>query len=54
MASFLLIIVVYDRISLGRFSKATLWASLFVVLTNAVRVPIGLSHPWHAMVQHLL
>jgi hypothetical protein len=54
MASFLLIIVVYDRISLGRFSKATLWASLFVVLTNALRVPIGLSHPWHAMVQHLL
>jgi hypothetical protein len=52
--AFMLLIVIYDRISLGRFSKATLWAMLFVVVTNAGRVPLGLSHPWHVLVSHLL
>ena len=47
----LLVMVAYDLVSLRRFSKVTLWASLLVVVVHLTRVPIGLHHPWHALVQ---
>jgi hypothetical protein len=51
---FLVLVIVYDLFSLHRFSKYTMWASLFVVVVHLTRVPLGLSAPWHAMVKHLL
>jgi hypothetical protein len=52
--AFLLLVVVYDLFSLHRFSKYTMWASLFVVVVHLGRVPFGLSAPWHAVVKHLV
>lgn len=51
---FLLLVVLYDLFSLHRFSKYTMWASLFVMVVNLGKVPLGLSAPWHAVVRHLL
>ena len=51
---FLLLVVLYDLLSLHRFSKYTLWASLLVVVVHLGRVPMGLSAPWHAVVRHLV
>jgi hypothetical protein len=51
---FLLPIVLYDLFQLHRFSKTTLWASAVLMAVHLTRVPIGLSHGWHAMVSHLL
>lgn len=52
--AFLLLMVFYDLFSLHRFSKYTLWASLFVIVVHLGRVPLGLSAPWHAAAKHLL
>jgi len=52
----LLLLVVYDLLSLRRIQRATIWAGLFVVIAQAIRVPIGLTHPWLAFagwMQHL-
>jgi hypothetical protein len=51
---FLLLIVLYDLFSLHRFSKTTLWAGALLMAVHLTRVPLALSHPWHAMVGHLL
>lgn len=51
---FLLLIVLYDVFSLHRVSRTTLWASALVVVVHLSRVPVGLSHGWHAVVRHLL
>ncbi len=45
---FLLPIVVYDIVSRGRVQKTTIWASLFVMVVQLVRVPIGFTPVWHA------
>jgi len=52
----LLLLVAYDLWSLRRIHRATIWAGLFVVIAQAIRVPIGLTHPWLAFagwMQHL-
>ena len=51
---FLLLMVAYDLFNLHRFSKTTLWAGALLMAVHLTRVPLGLSHPWHAMVSHLL
>jgi hypothetical protein len=51
---FLVLMVLYDLFSLHRFSKYTMWASVLVVGVHLVRVPLGLSAPWHAAVRHLV
>jgi hypothetical protein len=51
--SFLLLIVLFDLFQLHRVSRSTLWASALLIVVHIVRVPIGLSHPWHALVSHL-
>ena len=45
--AFLLPIVVYDVVSLRRVQKTTIWASLFVMVVQLVRVPIGFTPAWH-------
>jgi hypothetical protein len=46
--TFLLMVVVYDMVSLKRVHKATLWASAFVMFVMLVRIPIAMSPPWQA------
>ena len=46
--AFLLAIVVYDVVSLRRVQKSTIWASLFVMVVQLVRVPIGFTPAWHS------
>jgi general stress protein CsbA len=48
IAAFLLLVVAYDLLSLHRVHKATLWASLLVMVVLLVRIPIAFSHPWQA------
>ena len=51
---FLLLIVLYDVYSMHRVSRTTMWASALLVVVHLARVPLGLTHGWHAMVGHLL
>jgi hypothetical protein len=51
---FLLLIVFYDLYSMHRVSRTTMWASALLVVVHLTRVPLGLTHGWHAMVGHLL
>jgi FtsH-binding integral membrane protein len=51
--AFLLAVMAYDLISLRRIQKATLWASLFVIVVHLTRVPIGLSQPWQRFANHM-
>ncbi len=44
----LLLLMAYDYGSRGKVYRATLWASLFVVVLQQVRDPIGHSAPWQA------
>jgi hypothetical protein len=46
--AFLLAIVGYDLVSLRRVQKTTIWASLFVMVVQLVRVPIGFTPAWHS------
>jgi hypothetical protein len=46
--SFLVFIVLYDWWSTGKVYRATIWASLFVIVASELRVPIGMTSPWHA------
>jgi hypothetical protein len=43
---FLLVVILYDLISLKRVHKATIWASAFVVVVHLARVPIAFTPPW--------
>jgi len=51
---FLLLIAVYDLLSLRRISSATLWASGLLIVIHAVRVPLGMSEAWQSFVKHLI
>jgi len=44
----LLLLIGYDLWSTGKFQRATLWASVFLVVLQQVRSPIGRSVPWQA------
>jgi hypothetical protein len=46
---FLLTLVIYDLFALRRVSKTTMWASLLLVAVHLTRVPIGMTHGWHAL-----
>ena len=45
--AFLIPIVLYDLWSTGKVHRATIWAGLFVIIVQQVRVPIGTTAPWH-------
>jgi hypothetical protein len=45
--TFLLLIIAYDLWSTGKVQRATLWASLFVLVAGQLRVPIGQTAAWH-------
>ncbi|HEV2620179.1 MAG TPA: hypothetical protein VGU23_09615 [Acidobacteriaceae bacterium] len=46
--AFLLAVMAYDLISQRRVQKATIWASLLIIVVHMVRVPLGFTPAWHA------
>jgi len=54
--TFLLLVIAYVLWSLRKVHRVTIWATLFVVITQELRIPIGTTAPWLAFagwVQHL-
>jgi hypothetical protein len=51
--AFLLAVVGYDLFTLHRVHKSTLWASVFVMFVQLVRVPIGFTPLWHAFATYM-
>ena len=45
---FALMIAGYDLWSTRRIHRATLWAGAFMIIGQQLRVPIGMTGPWHA------
>ena len=45
---FVLILVIYDLWATHKIHRATLWGSIFLVLVQQLRIPIGHTHPWIA------
>ena len=45
--AFLLLLIAYDLWSTRKVHRATLWASLFVLVVGQLRVPIGQTAVWH-------
>jgi FtsH-binding integral membrane protein len=45
---FLLLLVAYDLWSTRKIHRATLWASVFLIFVQQVRIPIGQTAAWHA------
>jgi hypothetical protein len=41
----------YDYWSRGKVHRATIWASVFVVVLQQLRDPIGYSAPWQVFTQ---
>jgi len=52
--AFLVMLVLFDLLSLHRISKTTILGLLVLVVVHLVRVPIGLSAPWHALADLVL
>jgi uncharacterized membrane protein YozB (DUF420 family) len=44
----LLILIIYDLLSLHRVHRSTMWAAPLAFLTIFLAVPIGFTHAWHA------
>jgi hypothetical protein len=45
---FILLLIAYDLWSTRKVYKSTIWASVFMVAVQQIRVPIGFSAPWHS------
>jgi hypothetical protein len=45
--TFLVALMAYDLWSTHKIQKVTLWASLFLIVVQQLRVPIGFTHIWH-------
>ena len=53
---FLLFLLAYDLWSLRKVHPATMWAGIFMIVVQQVRIPVGMSGAWHsfaAWAQHL-
>jgi hypothetical protein len=44
----LLLLVIYELITIRRIHRSTMWAAPLVFLTVALAVPIGMTRAWHA------
>jgi hypothetical protein len=44
--SFLFLMMFYDLWSTHKIHRATLWASIFVIVVEEIRIPIGMTHVW--------
>lgn len=45
---FVLILAAYDLFSIRKIHRATLWAGLFLIAVEQMRVPVGKTAAWHA------
>ncbi len=45
---FLLLMVGYDLFSMRKVHRATLWASVFLIVVQQIRFPLGQTAAWHA------
>jgi hypothetical protein len=52
--AFLLVVMLYDLVSLRKIQKATIWASLFLIVVHLARVPIGFTSAWQAFATKML
>jgi FtsH-binding integral membrane protein len=53
---FLLLVIGYDLWSLRKLHPATIWAGMFLIVVEQLRVPLGMTSAWHTFatwVQHL-
>jgi hypothetical protein len=48
IGALLLILIIYDLLSLHRVHRSTMWAAPLAFLTIFLAVPIGFTHAWHA------
>jgi hypothetical protein len=46
---FVLLLVGYDLLSIRKVHRTTLWAGLFLIVAQQLRVPIGNTAAWHAL-----
>lgn len=44
----ILLVIVYDLVSLHRIHRSTMWAAPLTFVVNALAVPIGMTSAWHA------
>ena len=44
----LVLIIIYDLVSLHRIHRSTMWAVPLIFAVNALAVPIGMTSAWHA------
>ena len=51
---FLLAIIIYDLITHKKVLKPTIWASLLLVAVHLIRVPLGMTHAWHAFATRMM
>lgn len=49
-----LMLVGYDLWATRKVHKATLWGGLFLLIAQQLRVPIGMSAPWHSFASWVL
>jgi hypothetical protein len=47
-------LLAYDRITTGRFHRATVWGGAFLVGSQVVRVVIGFTDTWQAFARWLI
>jgi hypothetical protein len=52
--AFLLVVMAYDLASQHKLQRATLWASLFMVVVHLARVPLAFTPAWQAFATHML
>jgi len=52
--AFLVPIVGYDLWSMRKIHRATLWASIFLVVLQVIKIPIGFTHAWRAFATWVL
>jgi hypothetical protein len=45
--SFFVLLFLYDWWSTGKIQRVTIWATLFVIIVEELRVPVGMTAPWH-------
>jgi hypothetical protein len=51
---FLLVVMLYDLVSLRRIQRSTIWASLFVVAVHMARIPIAFTPAWQTFAGRML
>ena len=54
LLAFLIAVAAFDVVQLRRISKATIWASLWLIVIHGTRVPFGQTALWHSFASFCL